>query len=114
MDIPTTVIVPRALIDMLGDEWTAHWKVVVTLIENTVSETLIGVVGLFNWYNGLSTISCWVNNIPLIIHETGNALELWYPQLMITSLPLQTVAFSGGLWLTTAKYTYTDIILMHT
>ena len=94
---------------MFGVEWTIHWKVVVPLIENTVNETVIGLVGLFSWYNGLSTTSYWVNDVPLIIHVTGNALALRYPQLMITLLPLQKliVVFWGGLVIMTRECPHT-------
>ena len=47
MDLPITVTVPRVLI-VFGVDKTTHWKVVVSLIENTVNEFLIGVVGLFS------------------------------------------------------------------
>ena len=37
-----------------------------------------------------------MNNVPLINHAVGNARTAWYLQLMVTSLSLQTVVFSGG------------------
>ena len=50
-----------------------------------------------------------MNNIPLIIHVTGNAVAVTYPQLMVTSLPLHTVVFSGGDEIVTTEriYVYT-------
>ena len=87
-NIPDTIIVPRVLVVVTGVDRTIHWKVVVTLIENTVNDVTIGLVGLFRRYNGLFTISCRVNDLPLIIHVTGTAVALTYPQLMLTSLPL--------------------------
>ena len=96
---------------MFGIEWTIHWKVVVPLIENTVNETLVGLLGLFSWYDGLSTISCWVNDVPLIIHVTDTALCHWYPQLMVTSLTSQKliVVFSGGLVKVAGECTHTYV-----
>ena len=44
-----------------------------------------------------------MNDVSLIIHVTGNALRHWYPQLMFTSLPLQTVVFSGDVVIVTIK-----------
>ena len=47
--IPIRVTVPDVLVMvMFGAECNIHWKVVVPLIENTVSEYLVGVVGLFS------------------------------------------------------------------
>ena len=46
-----------------------------------------------------------MNDVPLIIHVTDNAVALTYPQLMVTSLPLQTVVFSGGVAIVTTEYT---------
>ena len=45
--IPFTVTVPGVLI-VFGVDRTTHWKVVVPLIENTVSEYVVGVVELFS------------------------------------------------------------------
>ena len=42
-----TIIVPRVLI-VFGVDRTIHWKVVVLLIENTVNEYTVGIVGLFS------------------------------------------------------------------
>ena len=103
-----TVTVPSVLI-VFEAEWTIHWKVVVWLIENTVSERALGLLGLFSWYSGLLSISCWVNDVPLIIHVTGNTIACWYPQLMITLLPLHAVVFSGGLVIIT-----TTVYIAHT
>ena len=88
------ITVPSVLV-MFWIEWTIHWKVVVPLIERTVSERALGVVGLFSRYSLLRPSS--VNDVPLIIHITGSRVSLWYPQLMVTSLPLHTIVFSGGL-----------------
>ena len=46
-------------------------------------------------------ISPSVNDVPLIIHVTGNVKSLWYPQLMVTLLPLHAVVFSGDLVIVT-------------
>ena len=108
--VPVRVTVPGLLIIVVfEDECTVHWKVVVRLIENTVNEYLKGVVGLFNWYIGLFTISSSLYDVPLIIHVTGNVMLLWYPQLMMTSLPSQTVLFRGGLVIITTEHAY-DIV----
>ena len=104
MYIPViTFTVPSVLV-VDGVEWTIHWKVVVLLMENTVNEIVLGFPGLFSWYNGLSTTSCWVNDVPLIIHVTGNVVAHWYPQLMVTLLLLLTVVFSGGVVIVTIRY----------
>ena len=47
IDIPVTVTVPRVLI-VFGVDRTTHWKVVVPLIENTINETIEGLIGLFS------------------------------------------------------------------
>ena len=104
-NIPDTITVPLVLVVVFGVDRTIHWKVVVALIENTVNDVSTGVRIKFRRYNGLFTISCRVNDLPLIIHVTGTALEPSYPQLMVTSLPLLTVLFSGGVVIVTAgKY----------
>ena len=53
--------------------------------------------------------------IPLITHKTGKLALLWYPQLMVTLLSLQTVTFSGGVTIVTTGYTYThcQVYLSH-
>ena len=91
-----TITVPFVLV-VTGIDRTIHWKVVVPLIENTVNESVGALAGLFSRYDGLFTIFCRVNDVPLIIHVTGNRVAVRCPQLMVTSLPLQTVVFSGGL-----------------
>ena len=45
--IPITITVPSILVVFVVDR-TMHWKVVVSLIENTVNETLIGLETLFS------------------------------------------------------------------
>ena len=45
--IPITNTVPCVLV-VVGVDRTMHWKVVVPLIENTVNEFPIGIVGLFS------------------------------------------------------------------
>ena len=100
-----TVTIPSVLV-VDEVELNVHWKAVLWLIENTVNDIVLGLVGLFSWYNGLSTTFCWVNDVPLIIHVTGNEVADWYPQLMITLLLLHTVVFSGGCMIVTTRYTY--------
>ena len=100
--IPAVAVTLPSVLVVFRVEWTTHWKVVLPLIENTVNERALGVEGLFCRYSSfIFTISYSVNDVPLIIHVTGNGVTLWYPQLMITLLPLQTVVFSGGLVIVT-------------
>ena len=48
----------------------------------------------------------WVKcNVLLILHATSSGVSLSYPQLMVTSLPLQTVVSSGGVVIVTIEYT---------
>ena len=53
MYIPITITVPLVQVVLSEVDRNIHWKVVVLLIENIVNETLIGLVRLFSWYNGL-------------------------------------------------------------
>ena len=96
------VTVPSVLLNVLSAEWIMHWNVVESIKGNTVNAKLLGVVGFFGRY-GLFTsfISSSLNDTPLIIHVTGSGIALWYPQLMITVLPLHTVVFSGGVVIVT-------------
>ena len=86
----------------------------VPLIDDTVSERVLGFPRLLSQYNGLSTISSGLNEVPLIIHVTGNGVVLLYPQLMVTSLPLHTVVFSGGVVIVTKAIHIRIYTITHT
>ena len=47
----------------------------------------------------------WLTGTVALLWLTGDVMLLWYPQLSLTSLPLQMVVFSGGVTTVTTQYT---------
>ena len=50
--------------------------------------------------------SLWLTGTVALLWLTGDVMLLWYPQLSLTSLPLQMVVFSGGVTTVTTQYTH--------